>query len=127
MSLTKNDQELLDALYPEGYVVSDKEVKSYHLLFVKIFPTKGRENKLNAMVQQMSVRDFQVLKAQLDKGWALPAITGYNEFAIIHDPTKVKDKPVEMVSTPVEELESTPVPEVKTKSTRSKTGPKPKS
>lgn len=106
--LSKENQELLDQLYPKGYVVKDEEKSRYHVLFVKIFETKGRHNKLSPMVQQFNIKDWQVLKRQIDRGWKLSAITGYNEFEVIHDPTA-----------PVKEAEPEPV-----KKTVRKPGPK---
>ena len=96
MKLSQENQELLDRLYPDGYEVKPEEKNNYHILFVKIFKTKGRNNFLNPMVQQMSAKDWQIMKRQLDKGWGLASITGYDELFIIHDPTAeevVKEEP----------------------------------
>ena len=95
MKLSEENQELLDQLYPDGYeikkvdlgggVITD-EGDNYHVLFVKIFLTKGRTNFLNPMVQQFSVKDWEITTRLLDKGWGLASITGYDEFTVIHDP-----------------------------------------
>lgn len=97
MKLSTENQELLDGLYPDGYEIKKvklarrgviDEAGYYHILFVKIFKTGGRNNKLSPMVQKISVKDWDIMKRQLDKGWKLAAITGYDEYAIIHDPTE---------------------------------------
>ena len=107
--LSTENQELLNEIYPDGYEVQEDEKHTYHVLFIKIFITKGRNNRLVPMVQQINIRDWGIMKGQLDKGWTLAAITGYDELAIIYDPTeKVVDKPIEK------------------KAAKAKPGPKPK-
>jgi len=118
--LSQENQELLDLIYPDGYKLETidpntgkviDESGSYHILFVKIFPTKGKHNKTVPMVQKMNPKDWQQLKRQIDRGWKLGALTGYDEFEIIHDPT-IKEVPVE----PAESV---------TKTVKKKPGPKP--
>lgn len=100
MKLSEKNQELLDGLYPKGYKVKEAEKHNYHVLFVKIFPTPGQdENILSPMVQQINVKDWGIQKRLLDKGWSLASITGYNRFAIIHDPIEEAEKQKEIEET----------------------------
>lgn len=96
--LSKKIQKLLDELYPDGYKlvtttlskegpIEVDESHLYHLLFYKIFETKGFENKVVPSIQKINAKDYQIMKGQLDKGWKLAAITGHDGFEIIHDPT----------------------------------------
>jgi len=85
MKLSTENQELLDSIYPGGYEVKEKNV--YHILFIKVFQTSGRHNTVHGMVQKFSGKDWAILKKQIDNGFKLGAITGYDELAIIHDPT----------------------------------------
>jgi len=120
--LSQENQELLDLIYPDGYKLETTdpntgavidESKSYHILFIKIFPTKGKHNKAVPMVQKMNGKDWQQLKRQIDRGWKLSALTGYDEFEIIHDPT-IK----EVVEEPAKEM-------TKKATVKKKPGPKP--
>jgi len=98
--LTEANQELLDGLYPKGYelkrmnpsgkVIDESNV--YHVLFIKIFETKGRHNELSCMVQKMNKVDYNIFLKQIDAGYKLSAITGYDEFEVIHDPTVKEPK-----------------------------------
>lgn len=89
MKLSAENQELLDSIYPGGYEVKEKNV--YHILFIKVFQTGGRHNTIHGMVQKFSGKDWAILKKQIDNGFKLGAITGYDELAIIHDPTGVME------------------------------------
>ena len=65
------------------------------------------------MVQQINIRDWGIMKAQLNKGWTLAAITGYDELAVIHDPIEA-----------AKELKAAEKKEVN--KPKAKPGPKPK-
>ena len=106
MKLSAENQELLDRVYPNGYEVKEKD--RYHVLLVKIIKTNGRHNKLQANVQVFNKKDWGELLKQVNNGFNLAAITGYDEFVVIHDPT-VQPEPK-------------PIPQPKPKS---KPGPKP--
>jgi len=91
MKLSAENQELLDRVYPNGYEVKEKD--RYHVLLVKIIKTNGRHNKLQANVQVFSKKDWDILLKQVNNGFNLAAITGYDEFVVIHDPT-AEPKPI---------------------------------
>lgn len=116
MKLSAENQELLNSLYPEGYEVKENEKNVYHVLFIKIFQTKGRNNIVTPMVQKMNTKDWLSLKKQIDNGWTLSALTQHDELVVIHDPTKDNVKPVEDEPT---------VAKKSTVRTKSKPGPKP--
>lgn len=102
MKLTEKHQELLDKLYPDGYKIEKitllngdivDEGNYFHILFVKIIEQPGQyENKLVAAVQKMTVSDWKTTEQMIAK-FNIGGITQYDEYGIIHDPTKVKTGP----------------------------------
>ena len=100
MGLSTKHKELLAKMYPDGYELERFDTEgnvvdesgNFHILFVKIFEQPGQyENKLDASVQKISPKDWAVT-LKLVEQFDLKAITQFDEFGIIHDPT-VKVKP----------------------------------
>ena len=114
MSLNKDQQELLDQIYPDGYEIKKitlehnnkviDQADHVHILFVKIINRPGqRENTVIPSVQVMSIRDFDIMKAAAAK-YSLKAITQQNEYSVIHHPSD--KKPVEKEPTAAEKQEA---------------------
>ena len=94
MNLSEKHQIVFDEKFPKGYDAS-KLVKAngdvvdesgvFHIMYIKIMKD-GKRTRDVPSVQKYEVRDWeQTVKILEDNG---VGVTGYDEFAIIHDPTE---------------------------------------
>ena len=94
MKLSERHQKIFDETFPDGYDASKivkldgrvaDENDIFHIMYIKIIQDGERTRDVPCMVKY-SVRDWLKTKAIFDVH-AIKAITGYSEFAVIHDPT----------------------------------------
>ena len=128
MNLSEKHQIVFDEKYPKGYdasafvkpngkVVDESGV--FHIMYIKIMKD-GKRTRDVPCIQKYTVQDWgKTVKVLEDNG---VGVTGYDEFAIIHDPTEVVDTDAEEA----EEFEAALEAEAKEAKGKVKPEPKPK-
>ena len=99
MKLSQEHQLVFDEKYPNGYDASALEKANgkvvdesdyFHIMYIKIMK-EGKRTRDVPCVQKYSVQDWVKTVKVLEKNGV--SVTGYDEFAIIHDPTEVIKAP----------------------------------
>ena len=97
MNLSKRHQEVFDKAFPEGYS-TDKLTKRtgkvedesgyFHIMYINIFPD-GKHGRDVPSIQKYSVEDWEKTK-KIFEVHDMAAVTGHDEYCVIHDPTVKK-------------------------------------
>jgi len=122
MKLSEKHQIVFDEKYPEGYDASNltkangnvvDESGDFHIMYIKIM-RDGKRTRDVPCVQKYTVQDWnKTIKVLEDNG---VSVTGYDEFAIIHDPTEaIKEKAEAELKAAAEKAEAEVKPEAKPK------------
>ena len=90
MKLSEVHKELLDSVYPDGYVAPEGEEGYFHVMFVDIVKNKGKRTSDKAVFQKFFPVEWQKIKAVIDNPVYGILVTGHDEYAIVHYPTKKK-------------------------------------
>ena len=87
MKLSEVHQELMDSIYPEGYVVPEGESGHFHIMYVDIIGGgKGKIGYRAPALQKYWPKEWaQTLKVIENPSFGIK-ITGHSEYFIIHDP-----------------------------------------
>ena len=103
MKLSEVHQNLLDSVYPKGYVVPEGEEGYFHIMFVDIVKGRGGRSTDRAVFQKYFPAEWARMRAVIENPTYTILATGHHEYAIVHDPTEVKPKakPVPKPSQPI--------------------------
>ena len=88
MKLSEVHQNLLDSVYPKGYVVPEGEEGYFHIMFVDILKGKGGRSTDRAVFQKYFPAEWQRMTAVIENPTYTILATGHHEYAIVHDPAE---------------------------------------
>ena len=88
MKLSEVHQNLLDSVYPKGYIVPEGEEGYFHIMFVDILKSKGGRSTDRAVFQKYFPAEWQRMRAVIENPTYTILATGHHEYAIVHDPAE---------------------------------------
>lgn len=86
MKLSEVHQELLDKVYPEGYVVPAGESDHFHIMYVDILSDKGGRSVDVPCLQKYGIKEWEQTLRVIENPTFGINITGHNEYFVLHDP-----------------------------------------
>jgi len=91
MKLSELHSDLLNSVYPKGYVVPEGEEGYFHIMFVDIVKGKGKRSTEKAVFQKYFPAEWTKMRAVIENPVYTILATGHDEYAIVHDPAEYEE------------------------------------
>ena len=92
MKISEVQKKLLDAHYPDGYVVPKGEEGHFHIMFVDIISNKGGRSVDKAVFQKYFPKEWRDMLRVIENPTFGMIVTGHNEYVIVHDPVEYAEE-----------------------------------